>query len=212
MNHIESPVYSFLSDAADLILANFLCTLCCVPVLTIGASLAALDKVSLDIVLGNGGGILKKFFAAFRENFRHGTLLFWLWLIVTAGLFCYGVLIYAWFSGGMAQILRMVLAVAATAVFAVTGIVRSLFVRYRSTFGEHLHNALLVIRRRPITALLIALVQMSPLLLWYFQQGLFWRLLILWPLFGLGAVSWLSNTLMKPVLEAIESEAALDGV
>lgn len=85
-----------------------------------------LDKVSLDIVLGSGGGILKKFFAAFRENFRHGTLLFWLWLIVTAGLF--------------------------------------------------------------------------------------WRLLILWPLFGLGAVSWLSNTLMKPVLEAIESEAALDGV
>lgn len=69
-----------------------------------------------------------------------------------------------------------------------------------------------MIRRRPITALLIALVQMSPLLLWYFQQGLFWRLLILWPLFGLGAVSWLSNTLMKPVLEAIESEAALDGV
>lgn len=126
MNHIESPVYSFLSDAADLILANFLCALCCVPVLTIGASLAALDKVSLDIVLGNGGGILKKFFAAFRENFRYGTLLFWLWLIVAAGLF--------------------------------------------------------------------------------------WRLLILWPLFGLGAVSWLSNTLMKPVLEAIESEAALDGV
>ena len=64
---------------------NLLWLLCSLPVVTVGASTAALYAVTLKLVDGDDGHLAQRFFRAFRDNFRQATVL---WLIVLAsGIF-----------------------------------------------------------------------------------------------------------------------------
>lgn len=47
MNNIDNPFTRTLSDIGDLIILNVLFIVCCVPVITVGASIAASYKVAV---------------------------------------------------------------------------------------------------------------------------------------------------------------------
>ena len=66
----------------DLVTLNILWLLCCIPIITIGASTSALYQVTLQIAENRDSYITKEFFKAFRENFRQATIV-WLAVIVT---------------------------------------------------------------------------------------------------------------------------------
>ena len=48
--NIDSPVMRFLGKVADLMILNLVTLLCCIPVVTIGASLTAMHYVLLKMV------------------------------------------------------------------------------------------------------------------------------------------------------------------
>ena len=75
---IDGPVVQFLSKVADLMWLNILTIVCCIPVITIGASLTALNYMALKIVRNEETYITKGFFKAFKENFKQSTVI---WLI-----------------------------------------------------------------------------------------------------------------------------------
>ena len=66
---IDSPLFSFLTKVADLILLNFLALIFCLPVITVGASLTALNYVALKIVRDEECYITRSFLKSFKENF-----------------------------------------------------------------------------------------------------------------------------------------------
>lgn len=68
----------------DSVVATFLFVLCCVPVLTIGASATAMHKVMQDIALGVNKGVLRPFFTAFKDNFKVATGVWLIALLVGA--------------------------------------------------------------------------------------------------------------------------------
>ena len=74
----DNPLIQLLTALADVILTNLLCLICCLPVVTAGASIAATYKVMLNLSQDTGGGIWNTFFTAFRENFKQATAV---WLI-----------------------------------------------------------------------------------------------------------------------------------
>lgn len=74
-------VIRFLNKMTDLIVLNILFILCCIPVVTIGASISAMYYVNLTSVRYGDGYIAKRFFAAFKRNFKQSTIY---WLIVAA--------------------------------------------------------------------------------------------------------------------------------
>ncbi len=61
---------------------NVLWFLCCLPVVTAGASTTALFYVTLKVAKDEEGNITKAFFHAFRQNFKKATAI---WLILLAG-------------------------------------------------------------------------------------------------------------------------------
>lgn len=61
---------------------NVLWFLCCLPVITAGASTTALFYVTLKLTKDEEGSITQSFFRAFRQNFRKATII---WLILLAG-------------------------------------------------------------------------------------------------------------------------------
>ena len=55
----DSPFWSFMSRIADLVIVNILWLVFCIPVFTIGASTAAMYRVTLNLVRGEGGGVVR---------------------------------------------------------------------------------------------------------------------------------------------------------
>lgn len=76
---IDGPVMGFLNKLADLIYLNFLTAICCIPIVTIGASMTALHHVLLKMVRNEEGYVTKSFFKSFKQNFRQATII---WLIM----------------------------------------------------------------------------------------------------------------------------------
>ncbi len=76
--NLDSPVMVALTKMADLIIVNLLAFFCCLPIITVGASMTALHYVVLKIVRDEECYIVKGFFKSFKENFRQAT---GIWLI-----------------------------------------------------------------------------------------------------------------------------------
>lgn len=64
----ENPVHIFLNKIGDIIIANLLFILCCIPVITIGPALTALYHCMIRTVKGNNNGTVKTFFRALRKT------------------------------------------------------------------------------------------------------------------------------------------------
>ena len=84
----DGPVLQFVNKIVYSVYLNILWFLCCIPVITVGASTTALFYVTLKISKNEEGNITKAFFRSFRQNFRQGTLI---WLILLAAGIILGV-------------------------------------------------------------------------------------------------------------------------
>ena len=81
----DTPITALLTRFMDLILVNVLFVLCCVPILTIGASFTAMYDVCMKLALRENVKILSDFFGSFARNLKRSTLLYF--LTVAAGIF-----------------------------------------------------------------------------------------------------------------------------
>ncbi len=84
---MDNPLMRALSTAADLIVLNFFALLCSLPLVTLGASWAAVSDVSLRLLRGEESRISRDFFRAFRENAKRGIPLGLLFLLAAALLY-----------------------------------------------------------------------------------------------------------------------------
>lgn len=77
----DGPVLSCMTKLTYSAYLNILWFLCCLPVVTAGASTTALFYVTLKIAKNEEGNLTKSFFRAFKENFKQATKI---WLILLA--------------------------------------------------------------------------------------------------------------------------------
>jgi len=83
----DGPFFSVLNRLSDLVILNLLWFVCCLPVVTIGASTTALYYVTMKIVNDEDAYVAKNFFKSFKENFLQSTII---WIIMAAlGVFIY---------------------------------------------------------------------------------------------------------------------------
>ena len=82
--NMDSPIMRFLNLVADLMIMNFVVTLCCLPIITIGASVTAMHYVMLKMVRGEDGYLVKDFFKSFKLNFKQATIIWLIMLLLIA--------------------------------------------------------------------------------------------------------------------------------
>ncbi len=86
MHHLFSPDSTFgrwMAFFLDVLLISVAWAVLCMPVVTIGAATAALHRVAINWMRSRSGCDLKRFFMAFRDNFKSGTAV---WLILALPL------------------------------------------------------------------------------------------------------------------------------
>ena len=77
----DNPIWRFIGKFWDILIVNLLWAVCCIPVVTIGASTTALYYVTLRLVRDEDGYTIRSFFKSFKENFKQATVI---WLIFLA--------------------------------------------------------------------------------------------------------------------------------
>lgn len=204
--HLDNPFVQLLSRVGDMILANVLFLLCSVPVFTLGASVAALNKVTQDIVYDRDSGIVKTFFRAFRENFGQATITWLVMLAFFVGMGCNYLIVVSYFTGNLAMILKAVLLLIAVLIISICVYLFPLMVRYANGLRDHCMNAaILMIVKLPKTILMDVLT-LLPLLIAYLSMKVFVQTLIFWVVIGFAFLSYSCSNLLTPVFKELEGE------
>lgn len=81
--NLDNWIMRFFSRIFDIVILNFTFIICCIPIITIGASLTAMYSITLKIVRNEESHIIRGFLKAFKQNFRQGTIIGMLAIIIT---------------------------------------------------------------------------------------------------------------------------------
>ena len=163
---------------------NLLWLVCCIPIVTVGASTTALYYTSLKIVRGEDHSLARMFFKSFRENFRQSTVL-WL-ILLAAGLFL----------GADGYLVYLALIIAAAVVYVIVLLfVFPLVASVSNTNWAMLKNSFLIGTRYLFCTILVFAVHFA---MFFAVVSIFTPLFIL----GEGVCALISAYLMNNVLRA----------
>ena len=200
MNRIfgmDSGVMRFLTLVANLAILNVLFIVCSLPVVTLGASLTALNYVALQMIRQEDSYIMRGFFRGFKQNFLQATAI-WL-ILLAAGIFLW--LDYwsvsQYFTGAMRTVMLVGLTVLAVMWVMVFLYVFALQARYENTVKQTMKNALfMALLRLPYTVVLVLIDALLPLLPVFLPQTAP-MVLFVWMVCGFAAVAYVGDLLVN---------------
>ena len=165
---MDSPFMRFLNRVADLLILNLLMIVCCIPIITVGASFTALHYVVLKMIRGEEGYLVKGFFKSFVRNFRQATLL-WLLMLVVVAVYVGDALIFRYSGIAFPKPLVIVVVAVGVIMLLVAIYVFPLLARFDNTIKNTVKNAaLFAIANLPKT-LLMAVIYVLPVVIAYFS-------------------------------------------
>ena len=85
--NMDNKFFTVMGRVADLIMLNVVFLICCLPIVTIGASLTALHYVTLKMARNEESYIIRSFFKSFKQNFKQATVINLIMLAVAAILY-----------------------------------------------------------------------------------------------------------------------------
>ena len=186
----------FLSLLSDLVLLNLLFLLCCLPIVTIGASLAGLNRAVLRLSRGEGT-ITKDFFHGFRSNFRQATIIFVIFSLLGVFLFFD---LYFLVQDGSAPVFYLLTGLIALWMLFTLTYLFPILVQFDNKLFRHITNAFLLSLRHLGRTIPMALLAALPLLLWLWSTILFVYTVLLWVVIGFAGTAYLNRKLIDPVL------------
>lgn len=193
---LENPIMQTISRLTDLLILSILWTICALPLVTLGASTAALYYVTLKMVEETDSSVCASFFRAFRQNLSRGTVLT---LIVAAiavfllwdrRILCELLPAYAGVIGMVFLILEAVFSMGISFLFP-------LLSRYENTVLGTLRNAFLLAVGYLPRAIVMAVLNLAPLAVYLFAPNTFFRLLPAWFVFAPGVIAYFCSLLLK---------------
>lgn len=168
---LDSPVMNFLGRVADLVWLNILYIICCIPIVTIGASTSALYYVTMKMVADEEGYITKSFFKSFKENFKQATVI-WLIILLAGTIFFMDFRILNAMEGTLGKVVYVLICAVAILFLFMTIYIFPLLAKFENTIKNSMKNAFLIsIRHFPYTILLVIGV-IAPFILIYFVTAL----------------------------------------
>lgn len=139
---MNNKFFRFMSKVADLCILNIICVVCCIPVITAGASITAMYYVTLKMVRNEEAYIVRSFFKSFKQNFKQATIINLIMLLI--GLVLYVDLnVSKAMQGGAGQIFHVIFMAFALIYFILFLYVYPVLARFYNTIKNTIKNALI---------------------------------------------------------------------
>lgn len=164
--NLDGPVMQLINKIVYSVYLNILWFICCIPIVTIGASTTALFYVTLKMSKNEEGNITRAFFHSFKENLKQGTVI---WLI----LLCLGIILgidgyvlyHMRFENVFWTLCTAFFFIAAAAYVIVLMYIFPLLARFDNTTGAMFKNALFMGIRYLLCTILMAVIYFVMLLI-----------------------------------------------
>ena len=200
----ERPIVAALSRLFDLLVLNALCFICCLPILTIGASISSMNYVMLKIVRETDDGIVKPFFRFFFQNLLK-SLPSTLIAVVLAVLLLSNLMVMG--EGNVFTAVFYGLSITGIALFIIIlSWVFLLFAQFDNTVGGTFVNAVKLAVAHPNASFLFLLYNGIMILIYLISPEIFSYLFYLWVFFGIAASGYLSARQAVPVFNELAPE------
>ena len=87
MMNLNSPFFRLITNIGNLILVSILWIIGCIPIVTIGASTAALYYTCVKVIRHGRGYLFSSFIHAYRSNLKQGTIITLLGILISFVLY-----------------------------------------------------------------------------------------------------------------------------
>jgi len=195
----DSKFSQVMTSVGEMMLLNLCWIVGSLPLVTVGASNAAMYTVMGRRLRQEGSGTIVPFFKAWKSNLKMG-ILFWLaqvFVSVSLGMSLFLPLpLFFRIIAGFFLLL-------ATLLFS---IIYPQIARFHNRPFAYLRNAVILLVLKLGQVLLNLLVFLSPLLVFLLLPAEFLRLGFIWILFGFSLLFYLSAKIAQKILQPMESQ------
>lgn len=195
----DSGIMVFLSGVADLITVNLLWLITSLPVITLGASTAALyASVRMPGEKETTASVVKRYFKAFQANLKRGTGAFLIMLVLTVLV---AVDFYLLSAGllGSATLRYVLCAIPVLLLLFVWNWIFPLTAVFDNSMIRTLMNSFFLSMSYLPTTILITVLNLAPMLLLLFYTETFFKTLMLWVLLGFALIAKVDSLLLERV-------------
>ncbi|HFI0457912.1 TPA: DUF624 domain-containing protein [Streptococcus suis] len=196
---IESRYFRIFSRITDIFMLNLLFILTSLPLVTIGASMAALNGSWQRILRGEENEIIKSYFHYFISNFRQSTII-WVGLLSTAWLILVELIFFLNQTGPIRWVGLTALIVISNMWLIILFVSLTYICLYEDRIVRAIKNSFLLIVKKPFYSLVLIWIN---ILVVYFSisniVGLFTALYV-FTFGGISALAGLNAWLTKHIL------------
>lgn len=203
---LDNPFSRFMTLVFDLAVLSMLFVVCSLPVVTFGASAAALYSVMLRRVRDEEGAIMAGFFKAFKENFKQGTIAGLIFVAINLLMLLDYRMIGVIENGTLAAVVTVCIIMVVLAAAGVFAYVFPLIARFENSLKITFNNAWrLAVINLPKTVLMIILNNL-PLLFFLFRTDIFLPFLVLWSFILAGTMAYLNSKMLRKIFDKLLPE------
>ena len=190
-----------MSKVADLCILNIICVVCCIPVITAGASITAMYYVTLKMVRNEDAYIVRSFFKSFKQNFKQATIINLIMLLIGVVLYI-DLNVSKAMQGGAGQIFQVIFMAFVLIYFILFLYVYPVLARFYNTIKNTIKNALfMAIRHLPYTVVMV-LIAVCPLLLLFVKSyQIQSTLFVLFLLMGFALIAYCNSYFLAKIFD-----------
>ncbi|MCC8106368.1 MAG: DUF624 domain-containing protein [Clostridiales bacterium] len=187
--NMDNALWRGLSRLADLMVLNIVFIICCIPVFTIGASLTALNYVTLKMHDGEEGYVVRSFFKSFRQNFKQATGL-WAIMLFAGIILVLDLMILRSAEGTFASVLTVIILIVCIVYLLVFLYVFAILSRFDNTVINTLRNSFIMAIADFPRTLLMVLIYAAAIVVSFFNTTIFSWAILFWIMIGFATISY----------------------
>ena len=199
--NMDNKFFVFMGRLADLIILNLLCIICCIPVITAGASITAMYYVTLKMVRNEESYIVKSFFKSFKENFKQATIIHII-LLITALMLYFDLNIVKNLEGTLSKVLTCIFIAFSFLYALILLYIYPLLAKFYNSIKNTFSNALLMsIRHLPYTFLML-IISLIPIAIFFVPDlRVQSTLLMLFFLMGFAVIAFCNSKFLVKIFD-----------
>lgn len=195
----DSALMRGLSLLADVMVLNLVFIATSIPIVTLGASLTALNFTAMRLATGECNSVTGDYFRSFRTNFRQATVIWFILVALIGVLAAWYVVVTNLKFGALAELILLAIWYVLAFNFAVAALfVFPYLASFEARTRDVLRNARLLSWKHPFTALAaLALIGLSALVTIFYPQ--FTGYGIAWFFIGFAGIATINGRLFAGV-------------
>lgn len=200
----DGPIYQIITKFTNMVLLSILWFLCSIPIVTIGASTAALYATSFKMLKDEESHIMKMFFSYFKSNFCQATLA-WMILLPIGAVIVW--MIYLYFFGmadvkGIADFFAVIMIIAAVLYLICLTYVFACAARYENTPLQTVKNGIFIGLKFIVRTIILLAITATVMLFCFWNYKTMIFSVIIAPAF----LCYVHGSFILPIFETLEQK------